>query len=262
MNLKLVGFVALCGAFAVACGDTSSSGGGGSTAANNNGGDNNNGGGGSTSVVQPGSGGTINIGGSGQGGTSGVPACYDETAAATITADMSAVGLDQCTPQQVDDFLTNCFAPGTADTCMTYLTANAGCGGCILGVDDPNAATPMPTGNIPPILNGNTYAYVQLNACEAAVQGLPQCAAPLTNLIFCAQLTCEVNCSNDAGSTEFDDCVNYSASEGLCAQTVTIPAECDPILQLTALDPECGGDGMDFASLYTAVANYFCGPPG
>jgi len=260
MNLKLVGFVALCGAVAIACGDTSSSGGGGSTAANNNGGNNNNnGGGGSTSVVNP-EGGTINIGGSGQGGGGDVPACYDETAAGTDTSiTQGAVGLDQCTTQQVTDFLAACFAPGTMQTCTDYLTANAACGGCIFGVEDPNAATPTFTGNVPPILQGQMYAFVQTLACEAMVQNLPDCAVPLTNLVLCSQLACEVNCSNDAGSTEFSDCVNYAATAGICGTTVTVPAECDPILMQQTPSPEC--DGADFDTLFTNVADYFCGPP-
>ncbi|MBL8740374.1 MAG: hypothetical protein JNK04_04740, partial [Myxococcales bacterium] len=100
MNLKLVGFVALCGAFAVACGDSGSNTGGG-----NSGGNNNNGGsddGGSTGVL---SGGNPNVGGDGPvgGGEPEVPDCYDEGAAlGFMDGTFSGVTLDQnvCTPAQ------------------------------------------------------------------------------------------------------------------------------------------------------------------
>lgn len=261
MNLKLVSLVALCGAFVVACGDSGSDtpAGGGSEGGGSEGGSPNVGGGG-----VGGEGNSLNVGGGGEGGEgAGTPGCFDESAANTggLIPTMSAVGLDVCTPAQIDAYYAACLTmESTQETCDAFYEPAAGngiCGGCIYGFDDLSAEDPMLTGNLPPLVQGEVYVFAQTLACEAAVQNLPQCASPLSNLVYCAQSACEQTC--DLMSGEFDECVNYAATEGICGQTLEIPAECEPILTATEASPQC--TGTDFEDLLDNMANYFCGPP-
>lgn len=255
MNLKLVGLMALCGAAIVACGDSTGSGGSGGSGASSNGGNSD---GGTTNVGGNGNGGEISLGGQGTGGGTTEPACYDEGGALQLNEVTLAVGLGECTTTQVDEFFANCLTQGgDCDTWLAAAAANGTCGGCLLGVDDLNATNPAPTGNLPPLIQGNVLIYVQVAACEASAQNLPDCAFPATQLLFCGQTACEENC--DTSTDEFTDCANYAISEGICSDLV-VDAACDPVFNPTTPDPRC--DGTTFEELYTNIANYFCGAPG
>jgi hypothetical protein len=97
-------------------------------------------------------------------------------------------------------------------------------------------------------------AYLSYYACESAAQGLPQCAVPITSLVFCANTACE-NCM--AGSADETACLT-EAENGVCS-TITIPTECDPVVNADPASAQC--DGTDFQGLYTNMANYMCGAP-
>ncbi len=254
MNLKLVSGLVLCGAFAVACGDSGSN-----TAGGPAGGNNNNGGGdegGSTGVL---SGGNPNTGGSGAegGAPPEAPDCYDEGAAFIINPDAfaatSPVGQGLCTAQQLTDYKAACFAPGTMETCMTFTTANPECTACINGGD----AAPF----ILPVLltvddQGTTFANSY--GCQAYATDLPQCAVPAMSLVTCGLTAC-----GECGDAEFNDCVNYAINApAICGTEIDFPMECGPVIGAATLAPECDDPAVDgFDGAYFPIGDYFCGTP-
>jgi len=237
MKFNLLAMTALSGVFMVACGnsttDTSSSGGGDT-------------GGGGTG----GNGVTVGNGGSTNSAGGGTPDCYDESAALKAYGDTATVGQNVCSSTVVADFFTACLDMGAdMTTCGAWEDANADCETCIFGAD----AT-APTGNSPVLLQTDMSVYLNSYACEAAALGLPQCALPASQLIFCAQTACGA-CEADA---DFSSCIDYSiGADGICAD-IEVPTECEPVLNADMLDPKC--DGADFEGAYNNIANYFCGP--
>lgn len=258
MNLKLVGLMALCGAAIIACGDSSNSGGSGGSGASSNGGNSD---GGTTNVGGNSDGGTINIGGQGTGGGTTEPVCYAEGDAQELQAPGPTVvtGQNVCTAAQIDGFYPACFGGDTA-ACDAWVADNGPCGGCFFGVDDLSLPTDQQTvtGNFPVLLNGTVYSFLQIGACEAAAQSLPQCTLPVSNLYLCAGTACEANCDNStAPPNEFSDCEDYAVSEGICADIV-IEDACMNVLNPATSSPEC--DGASFEEAFVNVANFFCGP--
>lgn len=256
MNLKLVCVMALGGALVVACGDSGTGGSGGSGGSSDGGSDT----GGTTNVGGEGTGNTINVGGMGQGGGTTIPGCFSDADALLLNDTTVATDQNLCDTGEADGFLTACLSEtSTETTCNAYIddAATQPCAGCILGADfsvDPAVAS----GETPVLISGNMYTFLNLLACESAAQGLPQCANPTSQFLFCAQTACE---SCDIEGTEYGDCLDYAlgSPDSVCVQTVEIPAECDPVLNAKALSPECDGDA--FEDTYANIAEFFCGAP-
>jgi hypothetical protein len=182
--------------------------------------------------------------------------CYDAANALDAPGNSTLVGLNHCTPTQVNAFYTACLDPNTStmQACTDYQNVNAACASCILPVG-PGGNSDGSTPALIPFDDGmgGTLAIVNRFACEAAAQGLPQCGPSLAKYVFCVQTACKL-CTTDP---DFDICA-ASADAGVCAQLGNaITTQCEPILQITSFSPQC--DGVDFQSLLANVANYFCG---
>jgi hypothetical protein len=248
MNLKLVSVLSIVGLLA-ACGDSGSSSGG-SGGTGTGGGD-----GGSTTNTGgngPGPGPVGPGGGPGNGGSGGgEPACYDDSQAAGLVMLNAVAGQDVCTPAQVDAFVAACLDPAATEaTCSAYTDdmANAACATC-LGFGD------MAPVNHPALLPAGMYVFVNTIACEATVQGKPECAQSAADLQFCVFNTCG-ECEQ---VTELPDCLGYSEQD-ICGQNFTVTDECATLFPAEGMEAaECSG--ADFESLFVAVANHLCGAP-
>jgi hypothetical protein len=257
MNLKLVSLVALCGSFAMACGDSGTdTATGGSTP---QGGGNADGGNGASSGVLSGGGNDPVGAGTGEGGSPPeAPDCYDDGVKAFFpdgTFSGVTVGQNLCTPAQVSTAYTDCVSGATAtqETCDAAIAADAtleACLGCMGGAGDP----PVP---IPVYLTGASHAYVTLYACQSYALDLPQCAVPTQLLAFCAYLTCEA-CADDGG-TDYSECLDYGLNPPSICEQIVVPDECAPIFAAADLEPEC--DGADFEEFINNLGNLYCGPP-
>lgn len=251
MNLKLVSGLVLCGAFAVACGDSGSNTAGGTSG----GGDPQGGGtdGGSTGVF----GGNPPVGGDGP--TGGMPPeapdCYDGGEALSVPDGIwSGVTINQgvCDATQIGGALTECFDPGTMATCEAWNTANPECSLCIFGGAQKDAPFPIPA-----LIGSNNATYLALYACQAFASDLPQCAVQYQNLLFCASTACE---SCDPGD-EDTECTNYALNDPEVCGALPFDDACLPLFDATELPAECIGNATTFETAYPILADYFCGSP-
>jgi len=244
MRMRLASLVPL-GFLAAACGDSSTEMPGGNAPAGGSAAE-----GGSAS------------GAGGSGGASGgaapeAPACYAEEAALNAPGNVTLVGLDLCTATQVTEYLAACFgALATEATCAVFTenALNDGCYNCINAVDaNGNSAGSTPVINAFPTAGG-VLAAPNLLACESAAQGAPECGPALSDFVFCYQTACS-ECDEDA----FQECAQWSLdAEGICS-TLPLPAACTSSVDLDIKSPQCAGD--TFETVFTSIANYFCGPP-
>jgi hypothetical protein len=255
MNLKLVSFVALCGAFAVACGDSGSN-----TAGGPAGGGNPDGGGGDggSSGVLAGGNDPVGAGGPVGGSPPEEPDCYDEGEAKGFEdGTFSGVTVDQgvCTPAQIQGAYDACFAmTATEATCTAFNddVANTACAGCLYAGQE-TAPFPMMV-----TLQGTAYTYLTLYACQAVAMDLPECAVPVQLLLFCGNTACEA-CADD--DTENNECVNYAINPpGICGD-IALPEGCEAVLAAQELDPVCIGDATTFDAAFLIMCEHYCGAP-
>jgi hypothetical protein len=248
MNLKLVSVLSIVGLLA-ACGDSGSSA---STAGSDSGGSDSGGNGGTTNTNGGNGPGPTPTNGGGPGNGGG-PAedCIDEGAAAVfdpeLVMDLSPqAGLDACTAAAIDGFFSECTgADATMATCSAWTDANQPCLDCLFAI-------PMDSTHWAPLIQTeNGFLLVNVAACEAQVQMLPNCVVEVVNPSLCTLTACDT-CETDEG---FDTCLAEAASEA-CADLMITPA-CEPVDM--GMSPECGG--MSFLELATNVSNHICGAP-
>jgi hypothetical protein len=213
------------------------------------------------SATVVGGGGGEDIGGApSDGGNGGVPpgvekpACYDEAGAINPDGIFSGIEIDQglCTSEQITAVYAACIgAEADTEACDAFAAAdpaNDACRACVL----PAGTAPFP---LPVILTSTTVQYLTLYGCQAQAMGLPECAAAIESLLFCARTSCE-GCTDDAVN---NTCVNYAINPPALCGELGLPAGCEAVLAATALDPSCIGSATTFETAFPVLAELYCG---
>jgi hypothetical protein len=180
-------------------------------------------------------------------------ACYDESGILAFkTPPTTVVKQMVCTPTQFNDYLKNCVLMGATQAACDMFTmdmANKPCVACMTGDD---MSTSPPALVIFPTLDMKALIYGNRVACQALVEGKPQCGGPLTTADLCDQSACQ-GCMDN---TSFQECVK-AAEAGACKETIDkISAECRMVGK-NGFDPKC--DGKDFQTIAQAVVTQICG---
>ncbi|NUP08640.1 MAG: hypothetical protein HOW73_21540 [Polyangiaceae bacterium] len=199
MNLKVVAWMALCGAFAVACGDSGNGGSGGSS--DGGGGSSSDGGssdGGTANVGGEGSGNTINVGGGGTGGEPPVLNCD--------TGEEGDLNAPADTPE--GEVCGDCIQCSFGDNCNDELVTFQQEPGCL-----PPQATPGDTANWYSCVYGNDMA-------KPATTGCPD-DDPAT-----ADVNEFGECFDDC-SAQFAPCGDHYNALLSCAVCVECPTNCN-----------------------------------
>jgi hypothetical protein len=128
-------------------------------------------------------------------------------------------------------------------------TTNAKCRACMLGdamSTNPPALMIFETLDMKALIFGNRIA------CQALVEGMPECGGPLTAAALCDQSACQSCMSSSA----FQECLKV-ADAGACKDTIDkISADCR-VVGAKGFDPKC--DGKDFQTTAANVVATMCG---
>lgn len=94
-------------------------------------------------------------------------------------------------------------------------------------------------------------SYLNVEACQAAAAGLPNCAAPVSRFVFCVNTACE-RCPDSAS---LEACRRDAAGD-VCAQLSPEP-ECAALLNPDPPAAQCAG--ANFEEQFRNIGAYFCG---